>query len=43
VREAQIDGDAAAFFFFEAVGINPGQSLDQRGLAMVDVSSLKPQ
>ena len=35
--ETDIDGDAAALLFFQAVGVNAGQRLDQRGLAMVDV------
>ena len=38
VSEANVDGDAAALFFFQAVGVNPGKSLDQRGLAMIDVA-----
>jgi hypothetical protein len=38
MREAQIDGDAAALLFFQAVGINAGQGFDQRGLAVIDVA-----
>jgi len=38
VREAEIDGDAAALFFFEAVGINAGESFDEGGLAVVDMA-----
>ena len=36
--KAEIDGDAAALFFFQTVGINAGQGFDQRGLAVVDVA-----
>src|SRR5262249_27074708 len=36
--EAEVDGDTAAFFLFQAVGIDAGESLDQGSLAMVDVS-----
>jgi len=35
--EAEVDGDAAAFFFGEAVGVDAGESADERGLAVVDV------
>ena len=38
VREAQIDGNAALFFFLEAVGVTTGQDTDQTGLSMVDMS-----
>ena len=38
VSEAQVDGDAAFFLFFEPVGVLPGQGLEQRGLAVVDVA-----
>ena len=38
VGEAEIDGDAAAFFFGEAVGVDAGEGLDQRGFAVVDVA-----
>ena len=29
VGKSDVDGDAAAFFFFEAVGIDAGQGFDQ--------------
>src|ERR1017187_1993522 len=38
VGEPQIDGDAAALFFLQAVGVDPRQRLDQRRLAVIDVS-----
>ena len=38
MREANIDSDAAALFFVEAVGVNAGEGLDQRGLAVINVS-----
>src|SRR3954462_5627794 len=38
VREAEIDGDAAAFFFLEAVGVDSCQGFHQRGFAVVDVA-----
>ena len=38
MRETDVDGDAAAFFFFEAVGIHASQGFDERCLAMIDVS-----
>src|SRR5262249_31082830 len=38
MREADVNGDAAAFFLFEAVGIDTGQRFDQRGLAVIDVA-----
>jgi len=37
VGEAEIDRDAALFFFLEAVGVLAGERLDQRGLAVIDV------
>ncbi len=37
-REAQVDGDAAALFFLPAVGVDAGQGLHQRRLAVVDVT-----
>ncbi len=37
VSEANVNGDAAGFFFGQAVAVNAGQGLDQRGLAVVDV------
>jgi hypothetical protein len=36
--KAEINGDAAALFFFQAIGVNARERFDQRGLAMVDVS-----
>src|SRR5215472_4889751 len=36
--ESDIDGDAAALFFGEAVGIDAGERLHQSGLAMIDVA-----
>jgi len=39
IRVAEIDRDAARLLFLEAIGIDAGQCLDQRGLAMVDVTS----
>src|SRR5688572_19588117 len=38
VSEAEVDGDAAAFFLLEAVGVDAGQRANQGGLAMVDMS-----
>ena len=38
VREAQIDGDAAAFFLLQPVGVDARERLDERGLAVIDVS-----
>jgi len=37
--ETDIDGDAAALLFLQAIGINTGEGLYQRGLSVVDVSS----
>ena len=37
VGEAQIDGDAAALLFLEAVRVDAGERLDQGGLAVIDV------
>ena len=37
-REAEVNGDAALLFFFEAVGLNAGQRLDQLGFTMVNVT-----
>ena len=36
-RKAKIDRDAAAFFLFPAVGVDPGERLYERGLPVVDV------
>lgn len=38
VRETKVDGNAAAFLFFETVGFNPGESAHECALAMIDVS-----
>ena len=37
VGEAEIDRDSAALFFLEAVGVDAGESLDQRGLPVIDM------
>jgi hypothetical protein len=37
IRKPDVDGYAALFFFFEAIGVDAGERFDQRGLAMVDV------
>ncbi len=37
-RETEVNGDAAAFFFFEAVGMRAGQRLDEGGFAVVDMA-----
>ena len=39
VGVAQVDGDAACLLLLEAIGIDAGQRLHQRGLAMVDMAS----
>jgi len=38
VGEAQIDRDAALFLFLQAIGVVPGERLDQRGLAVIDMT-----
>ena len=38
VGEAEVDGDAAFLLFLQAIGVDAGQRLDQRGLAMVDMT-----
>jgi hypothetical protein len=38
VSEAQIDGDAAALFFFPAVRVYPRERQDQRRFPVIDVS-----
>jgi GxxExxY protein len=38
VGEAEVDGNAAALFFFQAIGVDAGQGADQRRLAVIDVS-----
>jgi hypothetical protein len=35
VREAQVDGNTAALFFSEAIGIRSGERLDERGFAVI--------
>ncbi len=37
--KSYIDRDAAALFFFQAIGINPGQSLHERSFAVIDMAS----
>src|SRR6267143_1792612 len=38
MRETDIDGDAAALFLFQAIGVDASEGLYQRGLSVVDVS-----
>ncbi len=38
IGKAEIDGNAARFFFLEPVGIDAGQRAHQRGLAVVDMA-----
>ena len=38
VSETDIDGDAASLFLGQAIGVDAGQRLDERGLAVVDMS-----
>ena len=38
VGEAEVDGDPALLLLLQAVGVDAGQGLDQRGLAVVDVA-----
>ena len=38
VGKSQVDGDAAAFLFFQPVGVDAGERFDQGGLAVVDVA-----
>jgi hypothetical protein len=38
VSEAEIDGDTSALFLLKAVGIDPGERFDERGLAVIDVA-----
>ena len=38
MREAEIDGDAAALFFFQAIGIDAGERLYERRFSMIDVA-----
>jgi hypothetical protein len=39
VREAEVDGDASRFLFWQTVGISSGQRFDQRALPVINVSS----
>src|SRR3546814_13267531 len=39
VGVTQLNGNAACFFFFQSVGVHPGQGAYQCGLAMIDVAS----
>ena len=36
--EAEIDGDAALFFFLEPVGVGAGERFDQAGFTVIDVA-----
>ncbi len=36
--EPELDGDAAFFFLFEAVGVCAGQCFDERGFAVINVA-----
>src|SRR6266849_6274068 len=38
VGEADVDGDATPFFFFEAIGVNAGQGFDEGCFAVIDMS-----
>jgi hypothetical protein len=38
VGEAEIDRDAAFFFFLEAIGVLAGEGSDERGFAVIDVA-----
>ena len=38
VGETQVDGDAAAFLFLQAVRVDAGERLDEGGLAVIDVA-----
>jgi hypothetical protein len=38
VREAQVDGDAAPLLLGQAIGVDPGERLHERGLAVIDVT-----
>jgi hypothetical protein len=39
MRKPELDGDAALFFLFQAVGIDPGERLHQRALPVIDMTS----
>ena len=36
--KAEIDRDAARFFLWQPVGVDPGERFDQRGLAVIDMA-----
>jgi hypothetical protein len=38
VSETQVDGDAAFFFFRKTIGIFAGEGVDQRTLAVIDMT-----
>jgi hypothetical protein len=38
VRKAEVDGNAAALFFFQTIRVDTSEGADQRRLAVVDVS-----
>ena len=38
MSEADVDGNAAAFFFSQTVGVNAGERLHQPGLAVINVT-----
>ena len=38
VREAEVNRNATPFLFFQAIGVDAGKRLDQRGFAVVNVS-----
>src|SRR6266705_2986621 len=39
MRESQVNRYSSPLFFFQAVGVNPGQGLDQRGFSVINVPS----
>ncbi len=38
MSETQVDGHAAALLFFQPIGVNSGESFDQRTFAVVNVA-----
>ena len=38
VREAELDGDAAFLLFLQAIGIDAGERVHERALAVIDVA-----
>jgi hypothetical protein len=38
VCKPKVDGDAAPFLFLQAIGVDTGEGLDERGFAMIDVA-----